>query len=204
MKRIAYIVLLLLALALGAYGTYRFLQRSAATHTEQSATVLLEKIKTVAKLVTVEGYFTELYNYKTYWRYDWPVFRKKAILRVQAKVSVGFDLSEVQFDMRPEEQLLIMRNVPQDPEIISIDPEIDYYDLSEGTFNSFSEDDYNQLNRDARDFIEQKALESDLMAKAREQGIEILDVIRFMAENSGWQIRFETPQGRVLPPALAD
>ena len=62
--------------------------------TEQSQ-VLMEKIKTVAKLVTVEGYFSEVYDYQDYWNYDVSMFRKKALIRVKAKVSVGYDLSKM-------------------------------------------------------------------------------------------------------------
>jgi len=197
MKILRYVLILLLlgmSFALGVYVS-RSLDFGWEREEEKESTVLLEKIKTVAKLVTVEGYFSELYNYKDYVGYDWWIFRKKAILRVQAKVSVGFDLGNLELDILPEENRLIVRNIPAEPEVISIQHDIDYYDLSEGTFNYFDESDYTQLNKDARDFIEAKALESDLMDKAREQGIQILDVIRFMGENSGYTVEFERPSG---------
>jgi hypothetical protein len=49
--------------------------------------------------------------------------------------------------------------------------------------------------KDARQFIESKAKESELIASAKTQGIEILDLIRFLAENAGWKVRFETTEG---------
>lgn len=161
----------------------------------KEATVLLEKIETVAKLVTVEGHFSELYSYKDYWRYDWPIFRKKAILRVQAKVSVGYDLSNMQIDANQTDRTMVIRNIPERPEILSVDHEVDYFDLKQGTFNSFTETDYNDLMEDAKRFIEQKALESELIDSAETQGIEILDLIRFLVENAGWEVRFETAKG---------
>lgn len=197
MKFLRYLLIILLlgmAFALGVYVS-RSLDFGWDREEEKESTVLLEKIKTVAKLVTVEGYFSELYNYKDYVGYDWWIFRKKAILRVQAKVSVGFDLGNLELDILPEEKRLIVRNIPSEPEVISIQHDIDYYDLSEGTFNYFDESDYTQLNKDARDFIEAKALESDLMDRAREQGVQILDVIRFMGENAGYTVAFERPNG---------
>lgn len=157
--------------------------------TEQDATVVLEKIKNVAKLVTVEGYYSELYNYKDYYAYDWWIFRKKAIVRVKAKVSAGFDLSGLSYEVLPEQNLIVIRHIPDTAQIISIDHQLDYYDISEGTFNSFSEADYNKINKDARAFIERKALESDLMRRAEEQGIGMLEVIRFMAESAGWRVQ---------------
>ena len=199
MKLLRYLFWILLLVAMFALGIFvsRSFDFGWEKEEQKDSTVLLEKIKTVAKLVTVEGYFSELYNYKDYVGYDWWIFRKKAILRVQAKVSVGYDLSNLELDVRPDENLLIVRNIPSDPEIISIQHDIDYYDLSEGTFNYFDEKDYTQLNKDARDFIEAKAKESELMDKAREQGVQILDVIRFMAENAGYRVEFQSPRGQL-------
>ncbi len=190
----------LLALAglfiLGFWIARSMYQKKEKVKTEEDATVLLEKIQTVAKLVTVEGYFSELYNYKDYYAYDWWIFRKKAILRVKAKVSAGYDLSGLAFDVQPDQSLIVIRNIPDTPQIISIDHQIDYYDISEGTFNSFSETDYNKINQNAKSFIEEKARQSDLLPKAKEQGIEMLELIRFMAESAGWKVqmdRFQEP-----------
>lgn len=156
---------------------------------QENATVLLEKIKTVAKLVTVEGYFSEVYDYKDYWHYDLPFLRKKALLRVKATVSVGYDLGQMKVEVLPDEQRIYISNLP-DPEIIAIDHTIDYYDISEGTFNSFSETDYNRLNRNAKEFIRSQAEQSDLMLRAEQQGNDLLEVIEFMAENAGWEVNF--------------
>jgi hypothetical protein len=151
----------LLALAglfvLGFWIARSMYQKKEKVKTEEDATVLLEKIQTVAKLVTVEGYFSELYNYKDYYAYDWWIFRKKAILRVKAKVSAGYDLSGLAFDVQLDQNLIIIRNIPDTPQIISIDHQLDYYDISEGTFNSFSETDYNKINQNAKSFIEEKS-----------------------------------------------
>lgn len=201
MKLLKPILFVLGILAAVAGGFYLARMWNGGWHkpkTEEDAAVLLERIQTVAKLVTVEGYFSEIYNYKDYINYDWWIFRKKALLRVKAKVSVGYDLSNLRMDALPDEQTIYIRNIPADPQILSIDHEIDYYDITEGTFNSFSEADYTKLNKSARGFIEQKAKESDLLPRAREQGIEILEVIRFMAENAGWQVRMETADGTLL------
>lgn len=159
--------------------------------TQAEASVLLEKMKTVAKLVTVEGYFSELYNHKDYWRYDWWIFRKKALLRVKARVSVGYDLEGLDIKADTATKTITIRNIPKEPEIISIDHSIDYYDISEGTFNTFTPEDYNKLNKKARDLIELKAKESDLFKQARTQGIEIIDLIRFIGESAGWTVQKE-------------
>jgi hypothetical protein len=167
--------------------------------TQAEASVLLEKMRTVAKLVTVEGYFTELYSHKDYWKYDWWIFRKKALLRVKARVSVGYNLEGLDIKADTATKTISIRNVPKEPEIISIDHSIDYYDISEGSFNSFTPEDYNKLNKKARDLIEQKARESDLIKQAREQGIEILDLIRFIGESAGWTVQRESKANKNTP-----
>jgi hypothetical protein len=149
-------------------------------------------MQTVAKLVTVEGYFTELYSHKDYWRYDWWIFRKKALLRVKARVSVGYDLEGLDIKADTATKTITIRNIPKEPEIISIDHSIDYYDISEGSFNTFTPEDYNKLNKKARDLIEQKAKESDLIKQAREQGIEIINLIQFIGESAGWTVQQES------------
>ena len=200
--RPALALLALLALFFLGFWTARSWYRpKEKVKTEEDATVILEKIKTVSKLVTVEGYFAELYNYKDYYAYDWWIFRKKAIVRVKAKVSAGFDLSNLSFDVRPEESLIIIKNIPDSAQIISIDHQLDYYDISEGTFNSFSEADYNKINQNARDFIEQKARQSNLLPKASEQGVNILEAIRFMAESAGWRVQMGE---KAPPPPMPD
>ena len=200
-KKLGLLVLLLGIFALGAWLGKLYFFSAEATQKEEKAEVLLERIKTVAKLITVEGYFTEVYDYKDYWRYDVSPFRKKALLRVRAKVSVGYDLSRVAMEARPEDRTIVISNLP-DPEILSIDHEIDYYDITEGTFNSFTESDYTMLNRRAKSFIEEKARESDLLLSAEKQGNQMLDMMRFLAENAGWRVVFAPRGGR--DPFLQD
>lgn len=192
MRRILGILGLIAVFAAGFWIARSIFMPKTKVITQAEASVLLEKMRTVAKLVTVEGYFTELYNHKDYWRYDWWIFRKKALLRVKARVSVGYDLEGLDIKADTATKTITIRNIPQEPEIISIDHSIDYYDISEGTFNSFTPEDYNKLNKKARELIEQKALESDLFKQAREQGIEILNLIAFIGESAGWTVQRES------------
>ncbi len=179
----------ILALLLGVFwGTRYYYTWDAVTEEERSA-VLLERIKTVAKLVTVEGYFSEIYDYKSYWGYDFSPFRKKALVRVKAKVSVGYDLEQMKIEAQPDQKRILISNLP-DPEIISIDHDLDYYDISQGSFNTFTSEDYNKINASAKELIEKQARTSDLFITAEEQSNDMLEMIRFMVEGSGWTLEF--------------
>lgn len=187
-KKLLFVLGLVLFFLLGLWVS-RYVYHWADLQKEETSEVLLERVQTVAKLITVEGYFSEVYDYKDYYGYNLSLFRKKALIRVKAKVSVGYDLSQVEFKARPDEKVIIVSNLP-DPEILSIDHDLDYYDISEGVFNSFSPQDYTQLNQRAKQYIEERAKESDLLQSAQNQGEQILDMMRFMVEQSGWQMEY--------------
>ena len=184
----------LLIFALGIVAARYFYQSKEVKITENSD-VVLEKVKTVAKLISVEGYFTEVYDYKDYWGYDWSWFRKKALVRVKAKVSVGYDLSQLKIDALPEEKTIVVSNLPE-PQILSIDHDLDYYDISQGTFNYFSEADYNRINTNAKKFIEERARESSLLETARKEGNQALELMKFITESAGWKFVLRPQPGQ--------
>lgn len=181
------IIAVLLLLGLGAFWGYRQYNSWLEYKTQEESTVLLEKIQTVAKLITVEGQFSEIINYKNYWGYDWAPFRKKALVRVQARVSVGYDLAKMKVETFPEEKRLRLEWDSR-PEILSIEHELDYYDLQEGAFNNLSETDYNRINSLAVDQIRNKAEKSGLYESASQQADEMLKLIRFMVESMDWEL----------------
>jgi uncharacterized protein DUF4230 len=191
------IIALLAAVFMGT----RYYYTIGEVTSEEQSQVLMEKIKTVAKLVTVEGYFSEVYSYEDYWGYDISLFQKKALIRVKAKVSVGYDLTKMKIEASPLEKTLIISNLP-DPEIISIDHDLDYYDISEGTFNSFSKDDYNKMNASSKEKIREQVGESDIFLAAEKQSNDMLDLIRFMVEGAGWKLKFEPRGGMIETDAL--
>ena len=163
--------LLLLALVATFVGgillTRWYFKRTEAV-VQESGVVLLERIKQVAKLVTVEGYFSEIYDYQDYYGYDLSFFRKKALIRVKAKVSVGYDLEKMKITAVSETKTIQLSGIPP-AEILSIEHDLDYYDVQEGFFNEFSPDDYDKLNASAKEFIRKKAMESDLTKNASNQ-----------------------------------
>jgi len=189
--------MLLLIFASGVLVTRWFYQQSPAVN-QQSSTVLLERIKTVAKLIAVEGYFSEIYDYQDYYGYDLSVLRKKALIKVNAKVSVGYDLEKMDITVKANNKTIVVISI-HGPEILSIEHDLEYYDVQEGLFNSFSIDDYNKLNANAKEFIRCKALESDLFSHARKQRKDIFEMMRFMAQSAGWTLVVKQTKQPVAP-----
>lgn len=178
-------LLLLIAFAAGAWLSWKYF--SSGKKSVEDSTVLLEKIQAVAKLSTVEGTFSELYNYSEYQGYFTFFWDKKVLVRVRATVSAGYNLESMHFEADPVTKTIHMSGLPK-PEILSIDHTLDYYDISEGIFSSFSTEDYNRINQRAKDLIREKALQSNLLTQADEQGAKMLELIRFMVESAGWKL----------------
>jgi hypothetical protein len=153
----------------------------------EDSTVLLEKIQAVAKLSTVEGTFSEIYNYSEYQGYFTFFWDKKVLVRVRATVSAGYDLEKLNIESDPISKTIRMSGLPK-PQILSIDHTLDYYDISEGLFSSFSPEDYTRINQRAKDLIRDSALRSNLLSEADAQGAKMLDLMRFMIEGAGWKL----------------
>ncbi len=160
-------------------------------HSTDTATILLERILNVHKMVMIEGHFSEIYDHQDYWLADIAPFRKKALIRVQAKVHVGFDMEGLEYTMNEADRTMTIKNIP-DAEIISIEHDMDYYDISEGSFNLFGKKELNELNKKAKDVVVDKAMHSDLLLRANERRDELLKNLSDMANSLGWTV--------ILPP----
>jgi len=185
-KGFVQLLLLLVVFALGGWLSYQYFV--AKSKPVEDSTVLLEKIQTVTKLITVEGQFSELYNYNEYQGYFTMLWDKKVLVRVRATVSVGYDLENMNLQADPATRTIYMSALPE-PEILSIDHSLDYYDISEGLFATFTPEDYTRINQRAKDLIRDQALQSKLMPAAREQADKMLELIEFMVESAGWKLR---------------
>ena len=184
----------ILAFGLGVALTSWYLTDKAKEETQANATVLLEQVKQVRKLVTVEGNFSEIYDEKnirsftiylpmpSVWR-----FSKEAILKVTGKVLVGYNLKEIELTLDSTNQKLILSNLPE-PEIISIDHELEYKNLEESYFNAFTPEDYTRISKNAKAVLAKKAEESGLLEEAKLQGNQMIEVMRVMVEAAGWEL----------------
>ncbi len=186
LKIILLAILSLLAI-LGILSISNFWHKWTNPKTEVSATVLLERIEKVVKLTTVEGTFSEIYNYKNHIVADiWPL-RKKALVRIKAKVAVGYNFDDLIIDINPEKHTISIPNFP-DPEILSIEHDMDYYNFENGFFNMITNKDITEMGIEAKKFIADKAIESDLFERAEEQKMELFDMLRLAMEASGWKL----------------
>ena len=184
-RSLSQLLMFLAVFALGGWLSYQYF--SSRSRPVEDSSVLLEKIQAVTKLITVEGQFSEVYNYSEYQGYFSMFWDKKVLVRVRATVSAGYDLNHLNLEADPQTKEVRMSALPE-PQILSIDHSLDYYDISEGLFASFTPEDYNRINQRAKDLIRDQALKSSLMPAARDQAAKMLDLIRFMVESAGWRL----------------
>ena len=194
-NRLLLILGLALAFVLGGWLSLRLL--APKPKPVEEATVLLEKIRQVFKLVTVEGQFSEVYNYNEYQGYFTWLYDKKVLVRVRATVSAGYDLTDIDIRADSVNRVLQIGPIPG-AQILSIDHTLDYYDISEGIFTSFSPEDYNRINKQAKDLIRDQAGKGELLQAAEEQADKIFDLVRFMGESSGWRVEILRDDGSLL------
>ncbi len=163
---------------------------------EEEATILLEQINKVCKLVTVEGHFVEYYDYAEpeaplfigpLLNFDALLPKKAAKLRIKARVLVGYDMKDIQISTHPTEKLVLIGNLPP-AGIIAIEHDIDQFDNEASIFRPLSSEDYAKIDAGAQAKIEAKALSGSLVKAAEEQGNELIELIQFMVESVGWRV----------------
>ena len=192
MKNVKNVLLIVLSIVLIGVliGGFNWIRSFENQKVFQQSDIILNQIRSVEKLITVEGYFTELYSHKDYYKFDISPLRKKALVRVKAKASVGVNLADLHPWTNPQNKTLHIQKFPT-PEILSLDHNLDYYDITEGTFNYFSTTDYNAINKKAKQFIEEKILSSEMMDQALTQSQTILETITSLVESMGWTLVVE-------------
>ncbi|MCW5900064.1 MAG: DUF4230 domain-containing protein [Flavobacteriales bacterium] len=189
MRRIT-LLLAIIATALLAFFITREVYRPGQGSERVSASVLIERMRPVLKLVTVEGEFNELYHHKDSWnwRYSVPGFtEKQAILRVKARVSVGYDLDGMRITT-DEATRTVTLLAPPEPQVLSIEHEVDYYDISNGIFNRFSPQELTALNTKARQQVLDKVPTSGLFDEADKQRGVMVEALRAIVESAGWTL----------------
>ena len=175
-------------------GGYHFMfKKKEHKHIRTEATILLERVQTVCKLVTVESEFSEIIDHKEKSSTFFKLIpqEKKAILIVKAKVLMGFDLSKAHFDLNSAEKNLTISQLP-DPEVLSIEPDVKYYDISKSMFTKFTADDHSNLNKSAIEKIRLVISENDIPKKAIREGMEMLKVIKEITSALGWSFTIDS------------
>ena len=161
---------------------------------EESSALIQQQIKNVGKLIVTEGTFSQVYTYKDSRNFYLGVLsaEKKALIVVNAKATVAYDLSQLEVEIDEEEKKVIITRIPE--EEISIYPDIKYYDVSQDYLNQFKAEDYNTVKRKVAKSIREKVEKSSLKTNAENRLISELQKIFILTSTLGWTLEYKNQE----------
>ncbi|GAB2765401.1 DUF4230 domain-containing protein [Salinimicrobium soli] len=157
---------------------------------EESSQLIQQQIKNVGKLVVTEGTFSQVFTYKDSRKFYLDVLsaRKKALIVVNTKATVAYDLSKLEVEVDEKNKTVIITHIPK--EEISIYPDIQYYDVTQDYLNQFEAEDYNLIKKRITRSIRKKVENSPLKTNAKNRLISELQKIYILTNTLGWTLKY--------------
>jgi len=185
-----WIIVILVGLVL-FFGYMYFSSKGDTSVVEYDTALIQQQIKNVGKLVVTEGHFAEVITYKDSKKYlgDFISFEKKAIVVINADVTVSFDLSKMKYDIDSINKVITVIEIPK--EEIKIAPDFKYYNTESSTFNEFTGQDYNKINKIARANLSKKIQASTLKTNAKNRLLSELNSLFIVTKNLGWTMKYK-------------
>lgn len=176
---------------LGLVTIFKSFKKKQLVNTQ--SVILLDKIKKVCKFITVEGDFAEIYHYEDVKEKFLKLItsKKKALVVINAKAHIGYDLSKIQLKADTQKKKVILQHFPQ-PEILSIETNLNYYDKSDGLFNKFEASDLTELHQEAKLHIQEKVPESGLIEVAKKEALETVLLMESIVQTIGWDLDYSS------------
>ncbi|MNF32716.1 hypothetical protein D3C85_77780 [compost metagenome] len=152
--------------------------------------LIQQQIVNVGKLVVTEGHFSEVVTYKNQQKYmmDMLTFEKKALIIVNADVTVSYDLHQMKYDIDEKNKTITILSIPK--EEIKISPDIKFYDVEQSQMNPFTGDDYNKINKSVKANLAKKIEKSSLKSNAQNRLISELSKMLILTNTMGWKLRY--------------
>lgn len=158
---------------------------------EENSMLIQQEITNVSKLVVTEGHFAEVYNYKDSKELFGPLLRaeKKALVVVNADVTVAYDLSKIDFEIDEATKTVKIKNIP-DAEI-NLNPDFEYYDVTADYLNQFDAADYNKIKKTVKASLMKKVEASALRTNAENRLISELQKFYILTNSMGWRLTYQ-------------
>ncbi|WP_036156461.1 DUF4230 domain-containing protein [Maribacter forsetii] len=158
---------------------------------EENSMLIQQEITNVSKLVVTEGHFAEVYNYKDSKELFGPLLRaeKKALVVVNADVTVAYDLSKIDFEIDEATKTVKIKSIP-DAEI-NLNPDFEYYDVTADYLNQFDAADYNKIKKTVKASLMKKVEASALRTNAENRLISELQKFYILTNSMGWRLTYQ-------------
>ncbi|WP_159021659.1 DUF4230 domain-containing protein [Formosa sp. L2A11] len=160
----------------------------------ENSMLIQEQIKNVGKLVVTEGHFSEVFSYKDS-RDVFPYLvtaEKKALVVVNADVTIAYDLSKIVYDIDEVNKVLNITYIPK--EEVKISPEFEYYDIQADFLNQFEAKDYNKIKNKVKASLLKKVEASEFKKNSKNRLISELAKFYVLTNSLGWTLQYnDTP-----------
>jgi hypothetical protein len=158
---------------------------------ERSELIQLQ-LQNVGKLIVTEGNFSQVFTYEDSKKsfFDLMTFNKKALVVVNAKVTVAYDMSQIETYIDEENKTVSIMYIPEVE--LNIYPSIEYYDVTQDYFNQFEARDFNIIKTKVDQLLEDKIERSDLKLNAQNRLISELQKIYILTNKLGWTLRYNS------------
>jgi len=189
MRKAVLLVLVILGVVFGL--RYFESKQEERDQLKESTSLIQKQIKNVGKLVVTEGSFSQVYSFKDSKRFYLDVFsaRKKALIVVNAEVTIAYDLSKLKTEVNPETKTVTITFIPD--EEISINPNIQYYDVTQDYLNQFEAADYNKIQKRIEKSLMEKIEKSSLKSNAKNRLVSELQKIYILTNSMGWTLEYD-------------
>ncbi len=170
---------------------------------QENSMLIQTQIDNVSKLIVTEGHFAEVYNYKDSKMLFGPFIsaEKKALVVVNADVTIAYDLSKIDFEVDEANKTLHIKSIP-DPEV-KISPDFEYYDVTSDYLNMFDASDYNKIKKNVNASLMKKVEASALKTNAENRLISELQKFYILTNSLGWTLAYNNqPVEQNLPEVL--
>jgi hypothetical protein len=157
---------------------------------EANTSLIQKQLENVSKLIVTEGTYPQVFSYADSKKFYIDLFssNKKAIVIVNAKASIAYDLSKVKTTIDAENKTVTITSIPE-PEL-SINPNIEYYDVTQDYFNKFDASDYNKIKQRVEATLRKEIEASDLKTNAKNRLISELQKIYILTHSMGWILQY--------------
>ncbi len=157
---------------------------------EYDSNLIQEQIVNVGKLIVTEGHFAEVLTYKDSDKYlmDLVSIEKKALVVVNADVTVAYDLRQMEYDIDEATKTIRITHIPK--EEIKISPDIKFYNIEQSRLSPFTGEDYNKVNKVVRENLKKKIEKSTLKSNAQNRLISELSKILITTNSLGWTLQY--------------
>ncbi|MFS4494446.1 DUF4230 domain-containing protein [Maribacter sp. 2308TA10-17] len=155
---------------------------------QENSMLIQQEIFNVSKLIVTEGHFAEVYNYKDSQELFGPLITadKKALVVVNAEVTVAYDMQKIDFELDEENKTLRIKSIPE-PEI-KINPDFEYYDVTADYLNQFDASDYNKIKKNVNASLMKKIEASTLKSNAKNRLISELQKMYVLTNSMNWKL----------------